>query len=220
MRHGEDPDPRRRGRGGDRGARSGPVHARCGPGQGGEAPSGDPAPDRASWAEVQPRHDPLPGVRPPPHRGGPAPRAPLDPRPPRGWGPARPEHLRPQPGDHHRPPGPVGRVPQARKRVHPSRDRTPRPRVGHTPVRARGAGPATVLRVRGAGRRRTVVAKRFTPLVLRYIFRYEMPHLLERAVFAIEALYGDFDRGPFRHGEEQVWIARRGTRRWRSTSSR
>ncbi|HEU68284.1 MAG TPA: hypothetical protein ENN53_03585 [Candidatus Acetothermia bacterium] len=65
-----------------------------------------------------------------------------------------------------------------------------------------------------------MVAKRFTPLVLRYIFRYEMPHLLERAVFAIEALYGDFDRGPFRHGEEQVWIARRGTRRWRSTSSR
>jgi len=54
-----------------------------------------------------------------------------------------------------------------------------------------------------------MVAKRFTPLVLRYIFRYEMQHLLERAGFAIEALYGDFDRGPFRAGGEQVWVASR-----------
>jgi len=54
-----------------------------------------------------------------------------------------------------------------------------------------------------------VVAKRFTPLVLRYAFRYEMQHLLELSEFAVEALYGDFARGPFRAGGEQVWIARR-----------
>ncbi len=54
-----------------------------------------------------------------------------------------------------------------------------------------------------------VVAKRFNPLVLRYLFRYEMQHLLELAGFAVEALYGDFARGPFCSGGEQVWIARR-----------
>ncbi len=54
-----------------------------------------------------------------------------------------------------------------------------------------------------------VVAKRFNPLVLRYVFRYEMQHLLELSGFQVEALYGDFARGPFRSGGEQVWIARR-----------
>ena len=54
-----------------------------------------------------------------------------------------------------------------------------------------------------------VVAKRFNPLVLRYLFRYEMQHLLELAGFAVETLYGDFARGPFRSGGEQVWIASR-----------
>ncbi len=54
-----------------------------------------------------------------------------------------------------------------------------------------------------------VVAKRFNPLVLRYLFRYEMQHLLELAGFRVEALYGDFDRSPFRPGGEQVWVASR-----------
>jgi len=54
-----------------------------------------------------------------------------------------------------------------------------------------------------------VVAKRFNPLVLRYLFRYEMQHLLELCGFEVEALYGDFDRGPFRYGGEQIWITRR-----------
>ncbi len=27
--------------------------------------------------------------------------------------------------------------------------------------------------------------------------------------FRVEALYGDFQRGPFRYGGEQVWVARR-----------
>ena len=46
-------------------------------------------------------------------------------------------------------------------------------------------------------------------LTLRYVFRYEMRHLLELTGFRVEALYGDFRRGPFTHGGEQIWIARK-----------
>jgi hypothetical protein len=45
-------------------------------------------------------------------------------------------------------------------------------------------------------------------LTLRYIFRYEMQHLLTLAGFRIEALFGDFKRGPFLAGGEQIWVAR------------
>ncbi len=48
-----------------------------------------------------------------------------------------------------------------------------------------------------------------TSRTLRYVFRYEMRHLLELSGFKVEALYGDFQRGPFRHGSEQIWIARK-----------
>jgi SAM-dependent methyltransferase len=54
-----------------------------------------------------------------------------------------------------------------------------------------------------------VVATTHALLTLRYIFRYEMEHLLARAGLRVEALFGDFRRGPFRAGGEQVWIARR-----------
>jgi SAM-dependent methyltransferase len=54
-----------------------------------------------------------------------------------------------------------------------------------------------------------VGARLYAPLMLRWVYRYEMQHLLELAGFRIEALYGDFRRGPFRHGGEQVWIARK-----------
>ena len=54
-----------------------------------------------------------------------------------------------------------------------------------------------------------VVSKRYSRMTLRYAFRYEIQHLLELCGFQIEALYGDFQRGPFRHGGEQIWIARR-----------
>lgn len=54
-----------------------------------------------------------------------------------------------------------------------------------------------------------VISKRFSRLTLRYAHRYEMQHLLELCGYRIEALYGDFQRGPFRAGGEQVWIARR-----------
>jgi len=53
----------------------------------------------------------------------------------------------------------------------------------------------------------SVVARQYVPLTLRYVFRYEMEHLLELCGFRVEALYGDFERGPFRYGGEQVWVA-------------
>lgn len=37
----------------------------------------------------------------------------------------------------------------------------------------------------------------------------EMRHLLELSGYKVEALYGDFQRGPFRHGGEQVWVTRK-----------
>jgi SAM-dependent methyltransferase len=54
-----------------------------------------------------------------------------------------------------------------------------------------------------------VVSKTYAPLTLRYIFRYEMQHLLELCGYKVEALYGDFRRGPFRYGGEQIWVARK-----------
>lgn len=53
-----------------------------------------------------------------------------------------------------------------------------------------------------------VVAKTYSPLTLRYCFRYELQHLLALCGFEVEALYGDFGRGPFRPGGEQIWVAR------------
>ena len=35
---------------------------------------------------------------------------------------------------------------------------------------------------------------------LRYVFRYELEHLLVRAGFRVVALYGDYDRSPFADG--------------------
>ncbi len=53
-----------------------------------------------------------------------------------------------------------------------------------------------------------VLSKTTTPVYLRYVHRFEMQHLLELCGYEVEALYGDFGRGPFRHGNEQVWVAR------------
>ncbi len=55
----------------------------------------------------------------------------------------------------------------------------------------------------------SVRARLYAPLMLRWVYRYEMQHLLELAGFRVEALYGDFRRGPFRYGGEQIWIARK-----------
>ena len=54
-----------------------------------------------------------------------------------------------------------------------------------------------------------VLSKTATPLYLRYVHRFEMQYLLELCGFEIEALYGDFRRGQFRHGREQVWVTRK-----------
>ena len=45
-------------------------------------------------------------------------------------------------------------------------------------------------------------------LQLRWFHRYELEHLLARAGFAIEALYGGFDRRPWAPGGETIVIAR------------
>ncbi len=48
------------------------------------------------------------------------------------------------------------------------------------------------------------------PFDLRYVGRYEMALLLDRAGFAIEALYGDWDLGPFEsESSRMIWVARR-----------
>jgi SAM-dependent methyltransferase len=54
-----------------------------------------------------------------------------------------------------------------------------------------------------------VISKTYAPLTLRYVYRYEMQHLLELCGYKIEALYGDFRRGLFRYGGEQIWVTRR-----------
>jgi len=54
-----------------------------------------------------------------------------------------------------------------------------------------------------------VISKTYCPSTLRYVYRYEMQYLLELCGYRIEALYGDFQRGPFHHGEEQIWVARK-----------
>jgi SAM-dependent methyltransferase len=47
-------------------------------------------------------------------------------------------------------------------------------------------------------------------LRLRYVFRYEMEHLLTLSGFEVEALYGWFDRRPFDDdSSEMVWVARK-----------
>jgi SAM-dependent methyltransferase len=51
------------------------------------------------------------------------------------------------------------------------------------------------------------VSRANAPLTLRWIYRYEMQHLLELCGFEVEALYGDFERGPFKYGGEQIWVA-------------
>jgi SAM-dependent methyltransferase len=51
-----------------------------------------------------------------------------------------------------------------------------------------------------------------TTMALAWLSPEEWRALLEAAGFEVEALYGWFDRRPFRGGEDQVWVARRGAR--------
>lgn len=55
----------------------------------------------------------------------------------------------------------------------------------------------------------TMTRRQHIPLQLRWIYRYEFEHLLARAGFKVEALYGDFERHVWeRPGQELIWIAR------------
>ena len=54
-----------------------------------------------------------------------------------------------------------------------------------------------------------VQSRVYRGLKLRYTFRYEMEHLLARAGYAVETLYGDFFGTPFvGTSPEMVWLAR------------
>lgn len=48
-----------------------------------------------------------------------------------------------------------------------------------------------------------------TTMALAWLSAKEWRELLDRAGFEVDALYGWFDRRPYRGGEDQVWIARR-----------
>jgi SAM-dependent methyltransferase len=55
-----------------------------------------------------------------------------------------------------------------------------------------------------------VVDRRYMPLTLRWIYRFEFEHLLATCGFAVEALYGTFDREPFSNErQELIWVARK-----------
>lgn len=54
-----------------------------------------------------------------------------------------------------------------------------------------------------------VIQRSYAKWSLRWTYRHEMEYLLRLSGFEIQALYGDFNRGPFRYGGEQIWIARK-----------
>jgi ubiquinone/menaquinone biosynthesis C-methylase UbiE len=57
-----------------------------------------------------------------------------------------------------------------------------------------------------------VISRIYLNLRLRYVFRYEMEHLLDLSGFAVEALYGGFSGQPFGdESTEMVWLARKRT---------
>jgi SAM-dependent methyltransferase len=54
------------------------------------------------------------------------------------------------------------------------------------------------------------IAKREIALPIRYLFRYEMEMLLEQAGFRVEALYGFYDKSPFRFDSKRmIFVTRR-----------
>ena len=46
-------------------------------------------------------------------------------------------------------------------------------------------------------------------LTLRWSYRFEMQHLLERSGFTIVDLWSDYQRSPFTYGQRQVWLVRK-----------
>ena len=55
----------------------------------------------------------------------------------------------------------------------------------------------------------SILKSTLVTLRVRYIFRWEMHHLLELCGFNVDALYGDFNRNAFRARGEQIWVASR-----------
>lgn len=51
-----------------------------------------------------------------------------------------------------------------------------------------------------------VVNQWYQKLNLRWTFRFEMQHLIELCDFEVVNLYGDFLKGPFKYGGEQIWV--------------
>lgn len=54
-----------------------------------------------------------------------------------------------------------------------------------------------------------MIRRQYRTLQLRWIYRYEMQYLLELCGYRVMALYGDFERGTFRHGGEQIWVVQK-----------
>lgn len=54
-----------------------------------------------------------------------------------------------------------------------------------------------------------VISRNRSQITMRWVCRHEMEDLLGLCGFEIESLYGDFSRGPFSPGGEQVWVCRR-----------
>ena len=56
----------------------------------------------------------------------------------------------------------------------------------------------------------TVVSRAYGSMRIRYIFRFEMEHMLARCGLEAEAVFGDFSGGEFRgNSQAMVWVARR-----------
>jgi hypothetical protein len=52
------------------------------------------------------------------------------------------------------------------------------------------------------------VRRSYKLLKLRWMYRYEAGHLLARSGFAVETLYGGFNRQPFdEDSQEMIWVA-------------
>ena len=55
-----------------------------------------------------------------------------------------------------------------------------------------------------------MINRAYTPLFVRYTHRFEMLHLLSLCGFTLENLYGDFEKGNYRYGCEQIWVVKKG----------
>ncbi|MBT7616983.1 MAG: class I SAM-dependent methyltransferase [Calditrichaeota bacterium] len=54
-----------------------------------------------------------------------------------------------------------------------------------------------------------VIRRQYVPLKVRFVYRYEMQHLLDLCGFKIDALYGNYNREDYFHGGEQIWVCSR-----------